>query len=403
MIFIYYFFAAIQTFFAYKFFRSGNDYLNYFKSELSKTNSKFTPFATVFVPCRGIDKDLRENLEAIFRQNYPNFEIIFVVDNENDEAVSVIEKITAKTSPHQLGNTKITVAGKASASGQKVYNLRKAVLQADKKSEVFVFVDSDARPSKNWLRDLIAPLEDEKIGCATGYRWFVQKRGGLATHLRSVWNASIASALGENMKGNFCWGGSTAIRREVFEKLEIRKKWKGTVSDDFALTNALREAEMPIYFVPKCLTATVEDCTFGELLEFTTRQMKITRVYSPTHFKVSLIGSILFIFTFWTGIILLFFVSGIHFWITLFFTFTIFLLGFIKAWVRLNAVKLVLDEYEKELNKQFLPQIMLWTISPILYLYNNLVAILSRKIIWRGIEYELKSKTETIIGKTNGN
>ncbi|MGI8670291.1 MAG: glycosyltransferase [Aridibacter sp.] len=307
---IFYFFAAIQIFFAYKSLRGGIDYQTYFKNELAKPKSDYTPFASVIVPCRGIDIDLAENLEALFEQDYPEFEVIFVVDDENDEAVPIIENISGKSA-------KLIVAGKAENCGQKVHNLRKAVLEISDKSEVFVFVDSDARPDKHWLKNLIAPLENEKIGCATGYRWFVQKSGGFATHLRSVWNASIASALGQNTKNNFCWGGSTAIRREIFEQLNVREKWRGTVSDDFALTNILQKAEVPIYFVPSCLTATVEDCTFSELLEFTTRQMKITRVYSPNHFTISLIGSILSTFTFWTGIFLLFFISGVHCWIVL--------------------------------------------------------------------------------------
>lgn len=393
MIFVFYFFAVVQTFFAYKSLRGGIDFLKFFKQELNQPKSEYTPFVSVFIPCRGIDEDLRENLEAIFEQDYPNYEIIFVVDNENDRAVSVINEVSRK----RAKNTRLIVAGKATKSGQKVHNLRKAVLKAADMSEVFVFVDSDARPDKYWLQNLIAPLENENIGCATGYRWFIQKRGGLATHLRAVWNASIASALGENTKANFCWGGSMAIRRETFEKLNILAKWKGTVSDDFALTNALREKDLPICFVPKCLTATVEDCTFAELLEFTTRQMKITRVYSPTHFRVSVIGSVLFTFIFWIGIVLLFFLSGFHFWLTSFFVLVIFIFGFGKAWLRLNAVRLVLRSYQKELDRQFWPQILFWTITPVLYLYNNILAILSRKIIWRGIEYKLESANKTVI------
>lgn len=393
LIYIFYFFTLIQLFFAYKSLRGGIDYLKYFNREFSKSKSNFTPFASVIVPCRGLDKDLQRNLEALFEQDYSDYEIIFVVDNKNDESVSVIENVSNESEK----TTRLIIAGKAEDVGQKVHNLRKAVLEISDKSEVFVFVDSDTRPDKNWLKNLIAPLEDKRIGCATGYRWFVQKTGGFATHLRSVWNASIASALGEDAKNNFCWGGSTAIRREVFEKLNVCEKWRGTLSDDFALTNILKKAEMPIYFVPKCLTATVEDCTFGDLLEFTTRQMKITRVYSPGHFKISIIGSILFTFTFWMGIILLFFVSGINFWFVLIFTGIIFALGFGKAWLRLNAVKSVLPEYKEELNNQFIPHILLWTISPILFLYNDIMAIFSRKIVWRGIEYELQSSGKTTI------
>lgn len=395
LIFVFYFFAIVQIFLAYKSLRGGINYINYFKKELAESKANFTPFASIIVPCRGIDEELEKNLEKLFQQNYSNYEIIFVVDDENDEAVSVIKEVSRKGAK----DAKLIIAGKAEMSGQKVHNLQKAILEIADESEILVFVDSDARPDKNWLRNIIAPLENKNVGCSTGYRWFVQKRGGVATHLRSVWNASIASALGENARNNFCWGGSMAIRREVFEKLNVREKWRGTLSDDFALTNILKEAEMLIYFVPECLTATVEDCTFGELLEFTTRQMKITRVYSPNHFKLSLIGSILFSFTFWTGFVLLFFLTGIYFWLTLFLTLIIFVLGVAKAWIRLVAVKLVLKDYKNELKRQFLPQILLWTVSPILYLFNDIMALFSRNITWRGIKYKLESANKTVIEK----
>ncbi len=118
-----------------------------------------------------------------------------------------------------------------------------AVSKVDRQSEVFVFVDTDARPRSDWLRSLVAPLHDERIGAATGYRWFIPERGGFASHLRSVWNASIASALGEREDKNFCWGGSTAIRKATFEKLEVAERWHGTVSDDFTLTRVLQNGK----------------------------------------------------------------------------------------------------------------------------------------------------------------
>ena len=42
--------------------------------------------------------------------------------------------------------------------------------------EVLVFVDSDARPEKSWLKKLVAPLADETLGASTGYRWFLPVR-----------------------------------------------------------------------------------------------------------------------------------------------------------------------------------------------------------------------------------
>ena len=402
MIYVFYFFAAVLVFLGCKSLRGGINYLEFFRRELAKPKSDYTPFCSVIVPCRGVDEDLRENLSALFRQDFPDYEIVFVVDDDRDESVLIIKNLIAVlTNPEKFVLAKLIVAGKTIDESQKVHNLRRAVLEVRAQSKVFVFVDSDARPGEDWLKNLVAPLQDESIGCATGYRWFVQKRGGFSTHLRSVWNASIASALGANRASNFCWGGSLAVRRETFERLNVREKWRGTLSDDFAVTRAMKEAKLPIRFVPQCLTATVEDCTFKEFLEFSTRQMKITRVYAAPLWKASLIGSFLFSAIFWTGVVLLFLFSGIHFWLTLIFLLLIFALGLGKAWLRLKAVKLVLKDYENELNKQFLPQLTLWAITPLVYFYNCVGALFSRKIIWRGIEYQLKSATETVVLSTN--
>lgn len=391
-------FAAGLIFLGYKSLRGGLDYYKFFEKELNKTPSDFTPYCSVIVPCRGLDQNLRANLAPLLRQNHPGYEVIFVVDDETDDAVPVIKDLIGQ-STNRSCSAKLVIAAKSTDSSQKVENLRAAVQHTSGESEVFVFVDSDARPGADWLRDLIAPLSDAKIGAATGYRWFISEKNNFASHLRSVWNASIASALGANVKSNFCWGGSMALRRDVFESIDMREKWRGTLSDDFAITRALKDANLPIIFVPQALTASVEDCTFGELLEFSTRQMKITRVYAPHLWLASLIGSLLFTVVFWSGFTLLFFTSGWRFGLTLGALLLIFGLGVAKAWIRLKAVELVLKNYNEEINQSFFWQLALWTITPIIYLYNCLQAFFSNEIRWRGIRYKLKSPYRTILIK----
>lgn len=410
------------VFLSYKSFCGGIDYLNYFRRELSQAKSDYTPFCSLIVPCRGLDEDLEANLSALFQQDFPRFEILFVVDDEHDAAVSVIKNlINRKDAEMQRNENKenpssknsasrhpcveknafaqLVVAGKTQGESQKVHNLRQAVLEVSDESEVFVFVDSDARPNTNWLGNLVAPLQSSNFGCATGYRWFITKNGGFSSQMRSVWNASIASALGANTNNNFCWGGSMAIRRDVFENLDMREKWRGTLSDDFAVTRTMKAANLPIYFVPSCLTATVEDCTFRELLEFTTRQMKITRVYAPNLWIMSFVGSFLFNLVFVWGILIIGFYSteSFAFWFAAASLSLVSVFSIGKAWLRLIAAKLVLKNYEKELDKQFWAQNTLWIFSPAFFFYNAFRALLSRKIVWRGIGYELKSPDETII------
>ena len=420
MIFLFYFFAAVLILLSFKSFRGGLEYLRFIKAELSKLKSNFTPFVSVIAPCRGLDAGLKENLLSLFEQDYPAYEIIFVVDNESDDAVPTIKELLnrrdAETQSKKSEGSnsvsaslrfcgenqvagRLVIAPKADGSSQKVENLREAVLHTADESQIFIFVDSDARPSKDWLRSLVAPLQDKTVGAATGYRWFISEHPSFASEMRSAWNASIASALGPNTKTNFCWGGSMAICRDVFDEVKMREKWRGTLSDDFAVTRAMNEAGRPIVFVPQALTASVEDCTCGELLEFTTRQMKITRVYAPHLWLLSFFGSTVFNAVMIAAFLIVVLSRTNNFALFAAMTTLIFVttcsIG--KSWLRLNAVKLVLTEYKTELGRQFLTQNTLWLLTPALFLYNSIAAWASRRLTWRGITYELKSAGETVI------
>jgi len=396
---IFYSFAAISICLGLVSLRGGVRFVRYVHAELGKEYPEFTPFVTVFVPCRGLDEGLKENINAIFAQDYPAFEIVFVTDRADDPALAIIEAARRSFADKSGPTMRFVISGPATDSGQKVHNLRAAVAEADPQSELFVFVDTDARPSADWLHYLVRPLQDPDLGATTGYRWFVPVRGGVASHLRSVWNAAIASALGERLERNFCWGGSTAIRRETFNKRKVVEYWRGTVSDDFALTRALHEGDLPIKFVPQCLTASFEDCTFGELLEFTIRQLKITRAYAAHLWRGVLIGSILFVLVFFGGIALVVVRAwlGLSFMTPLVLLLIILALGSMKSHFRLRAVAQIIPDQRMRSLGTTLAQLTLWPLASVLYLYNALAAAVSRRITWRGITYELKSPNETVI------
>ncbi|MEP7149866.1 MAG: glycosyltransferase family 2 protein, partial [Acidobacteriota bacterium] len=391
--------AALLIYLSYKSFRGGIDYLNYFKQELAKPLRDYAPFATVFAPCRGIDQGMLENLDALLSQNYPAYEVVFIVDENSDEATSLIESAWREA----RRQVKLVVAPKATDASQKVTNLREGIAFADEDSKVFVFVDSDSRPSPEWLRNLIAPLIDERVGAATGYRWFISTNETFAAEMRNMWNASIASALGPDRKTNFCWGGSTAVRRDVFEQLDIREKWCGTLSDDFTLTHAVKDAGLEIHFVPQALTPSIENCSVRELFEFTTRQMKITRVYAPKLWMMSFVGSGLFCVVMLSSLLIVMLSSrnDLTVAVAMFTLIAVTFFSIAKSLLRMKAVKLVLPQYAGKLRRQVLPQITLWSLAPALFFYNSFAALLSRRIDWRGTIYEMVSATRTrVLGQT---
>jgi cellulose synthase/poly-beta-1,6-N-acetylglucosamine synthase-like glycosyltransferase len=387
LVYLYYFLAAVSCWFGLQSLLSGIRYAAYVRRETSRPLPHFQPFVSVIAPGRGLEPGLAGNLRTLLTQDYPGYEVLFVFDAANDPAIRIVDELKSTSSVL----TRTIIAGPASDSGQKVHNLRVAVNEVDAKSEVLVFVDTDARPAKNWLRHLVAPLADETLGASTGYRWFIPERGGIASRLRGVWNASVASALGSDTAENFCWGGSTAIRRTTFTRLNVRERWRGTVSDDFTITRVLKEAKLPIHFTPNCLVASVGDCDFRELLEFTTRQIKITRVYSSHLWLPLLLGSALFAISFFGGLILI----GVHprSSAAYIFVLLIFTLGALKSLIRFRAISTVLKTSRRDL----LAHIFLWPFASLLYLYNAIAAGFSRRIKWRGITYELKSPTEAVI------
>lgn len=391
--YIYYFLAALAVWFGFQSLLSGFRYAAFVRSETNKPLPDFHPFVSVIAPSRGFEFGLNDNIRPLLKQDYPDYEVLFVFDRADDPAVQVVDQLEDGAVP-----ARTIIAGPAMQSGQKVHNLRIAVNEVAPQCEVLVFVDTDARPGPFWLRQLVAPLSDEMLGASTGYRWFVPHKG-LASRLRSVWNASIASALGENQRKNFCWGGSTAMRRSVFERLNIRERWLGSVSDDFTVTAVLREAGLPIHFTPNCLVASVGDCDLAELFEFTTRQIKITRAYAPQLWLPLLLGSALFAIVFFGGILLLIarLAGGLSFVFLLFVLCVVFLLGAVKAAIRWRVIGIPLASYQEELKKDLVAHIVLWPIASLLYLYNTIVAGFSRRINWRGITYELKSPNEAVI------
>jgi cellulose synthase/poly-beta-1,6-N-acetylglucosamine synthase-like glycosyltransferase len=273
-----------------------------------------------------------------------------------------------------------------------------AIEQLPSEFEVLVFADSDGRPGKFWLRRLVAPLNDKQVGAATTMRWLIPNRHNLATALLATWNASIVTMLIE--KGNnFCWGGGTAIRRSVFDEVRVFEEWYHSVSDDYSMTRALRHAGRSIVFVPECLTPTYVDVDFWGLLEFTNRQILITKVYSKKNWASGAATHLLYCLTLPIGLEVT--LSNLFATLPAFhlavLTFVPMLLAAIRGGLRVAAATEILQPSGAEIVGQAWMYIVLGILIPYLFLLNFVMSLFTRKIRWRGITYELISPQQTRI------
>ena len=380
---------------------TGFEWFQMVRRRLGSHAGFYAPVTAVICPCKGNELGLEDNLKAITQFDYPSYEIYFSLATSLDPALKVVERVKAasKRPVH------IVIAGPPEECGEKVYNLRRAVeaLPADK-FEVIVFTDSDVRLNRGWLTKLVAPLQDARIGATTAYRWIIPSRsigqGGFASAMASAWNAAVATMLGKE-KDNFCWGGGTAIRRKTFDDAQVLEFWSGAVSDDFAITRALNEAGKPIVFCPECLAATPHPWTGTELLEFTTRQVVITRVYSPRMWALGMVSHLAYSLTLiYAFIVILTAMIGSDPWGQLALMALIApLLAAMKGAMRTIAVSEVLPEWKAKLQEWGWAWMALAPVVPFLFSWNFIQSLLTKKIRWRGIRYELVSVNETRILK----
>ena len=391
---IFYLLAGLQIAAGLYLLYDGLRWLAYARGRSISHSGFYSPRVALICPCKGLEPGLEQNLHALCDFDYPNYEIFFVLAAASDPAASIVHRVAA-SSRHKA---QVLIAGPPKDCGEKVNNLRLAVEQLPKEFEAVVFADSDGRPGRSWLQHLLAPLSDMQVGAATTMRLLLPGDSSMPAALLSAWNASVITMLGDHGR-NFCWGGGTAIRLDMFDQIGVDRYWRSAISDDFSLTMALRQAGKRIQFVPECLVPSFPAVGFSGLLEFTNRQMLLTRIYDSKLWLQAGVVNLLYCATLFSGANL-FFTKLLGSFpalnIALLSSIPV-LLAVIRGVLRVTAVGVILPAWKSKLLDQGWVWTLLAAVVPFLFLFNFLASALTRKIVWRGIRYEIVSSTQTRI------
>jgi ceramide glucosyltransferase len=391
---LFYFLALVQIAIGAYLIWHALQWLGYVRRRLHTDPGFYAPRVAVLCPCKGIEPGLERNLVALTEFERQNYELFFILASGSDPAKSVIERV-AKNSRVKA---QVILTGPPNGCSEKVNNLRAAIEQLAPEFEVLVFVDSDGRPGKTWLHHMVAPLGDSRIGATTTMRWFIPNRSNLATALLAAWNAPVVTTLSEKGK-NFCWGGGTAIRRSIFEQSGVLQEWRNSVSDDYSLTRVLQRNNRSVVFLPECLTLSYVETDFNGLLEFTNRQILITRVYASQVWGPAAATHFLYCLTLVLGTILILedIVEQRPAFHIVTLTLLPVLLSAIRGSIRLIGVTEALPAGRSQIAGQGWIYILLTVFIPFLYVANFVNSLITRKMRWRGMSYELVSPEQTRI------
>ena len=143
-------------------------------------NIDFAPPISILKPVRGLDPEAYENYASFCRQDYPNYELIFCVGDRNDPAVPVLEKLIRDFPERRI---RLLFGSGRGAINDKVAKLVRMVNEAE--NEFLVISDSDVRVEPNYLRTVVAPLSDPKVGCVTCFYVSIHDET-FAQHLQSI-------------------------------------------------------------------------------------------------------------------------------------------------------------------------------------------------------------------------
>jgi hypothetical protein len=399
----------------------------YVQAELNFVPGPYLPKVSVILPCKGLDPGFEGNVTKLLSQKYalddqspPNFEVIFAVAEKTDPAFSILSDICAR--PNRVA-TKLIVAGIDSRRAQKVNNQLAALQHIDEASQAIVFVDSDVIARDDFLRYLVAHLADPLVGCTTGYRFYIPFGNDWAPLIRSLWNRMTAWEMADPGYA-FAWGGAMAITRENYEKAGIARCWERSADDDLALTTAVKDLGLQVRFVPQCLVASNGDGSFAEIVEWTNRQLILTKVYYPKLWRKAIYRAS--ILTAWLLAVLASTTIGFVTHNREYFEAAIvglillpveilFLLKAQKLWHKVllsnfrygdtasavSAQMMAANENEyATMNKAYSDSFWKFTLAlPLAHLvlpWMTLYSVITNRIKWRGVHYELRSPSETV-------
>lgn len=325
---------------------------------------KYDPKVIVIMPCKGEDLELEKGLKSILEQDYPKdrYDLITVVESEKDPALKIIKKIGIR---YILSEN---ICAKCSG---KVRSLTTAFTKF-RSYDVFVTVDSDAYCKRDWLRSLVEPLSDKRIGVTTTFPYFKPVgKANFWTKVKLVWGF-IGNGLMENDITRFAWGGSMAFRKEFLDSKSL-KIFSEALSDDITISSIAREKKLDIFYVNKRIIYIPSKTDFDEFKEWSIRQTALTFIADKRVFNYGVALCLINMVVFLSGIILAFEFSYI---------FLIFLLPFFYGIIRLMI---------RVENKDRSPMlIFIYLLLNYIYLINLLAAKNKKTITWRGITYELE-------------
>ena len=282
---------------------------------------EYLPAVTLFKPLHGHEVGLEVNLRTFFEQDYlehaaragagevvgevSRVEILFCARDETDEGLRIARRVSAD---YPEITSRFVTSGEPWAANAKVCSLVEMAKVAT--HDVWVISDSDVRVTPDYLRRIVQPMADEKVGCATCLYRGVVLEGGFWSQLEAAGmtiemsSGICADSLIEPVR--FALGPTMVTRRERVEEIGGFESIAEYCADDFVLGNWIARKGHKVVVSGHAIDHMVLQGGFVDSLKHQVRWMKSTRFSRPKgHLGTSLTYGVPFGVMVWLAALML--------------------------------------------------------------------------------------------------
>lgn len=232
---------------------------------------------TLLLAVTGRTEGLPPLFAALARQTLRPRRMLVAVEAESDPALEQVRELE-----HLLPfPVEVVIAGLDDTRSQKATNMMAACALVDDRDDALVLLDADILPQDHWLSWLATPAMNGAADVVTGYRWHALDGAGPGRHVVAWLDRSLA--LGPRfLASGLVWGGSVAISREAFARMDLPGALSHTFSTDGAISRRARAMGLRVLTRRAVLLPTPPEGGDREAIAFKTRQLQIVHVYVPS-------------------------------------------------------------------------------------------------------------------------
>jgi ceramide glucosyltransferase len=331
------------------------------------------PPITVLKPLHGDEPLLEQALESFCRQDYPEVQIIFGVQDALDSAVPVVQRLRAKYPSIEM---ELVIDPTPHGLNRKVANLINMFPSA--RHDVLLVSDSDMHAAPDYLTRVADALDEPGTGLVTSLYTGIPVRPGLTGQLGAAYiNQSFAAGalMARGLGRQDCMGATMALTRDTLMRVGGFPSLSPFIADDAVLGMKIRALGGRVALAASVPATSVTEPTLKSLFGHELRWARTIRSVAPWGFAVSIIQFP----AFWALVTLI--MSGFAPWAG-------------ALWVAAVAVRAITGRAVERAMGATATPLWLPALRDILSMIVLLTSYMSDEVAWRGHRFNTDKDTD---------